>query len=451
MGNIQNSNSLKKGKYKNQSGTKTLSGIFKHNYRSEDDEKKYHQNENIALERTHLNYDWPDTKEEAMENFKTLRKDNFHLDRKDCVEFISVVVSAPKELVREDGQYTQEDLNNLNKFFQASMDSVQDQLNITSTWIDKKTGEEKTIERSGQVFSASVHMDETTPHIHILAVPMVKDRDSKHLTGAWKEKHPDVKIYEDENGQYINKFSNKDCCGVDFFKHFHEHLKEDTEKALGRELSVYDEEKAKSRKHLSHEEYLHENQDNLEVLKSKRLEAENKLLKEAYKTSEQERASIFEKMGYDYGTKDFDLNKELYEAIPTPYDRRQFLYGTSKYTDEYRKNYMTPEERPLLDNIDNQIDEELEKIEDKLYQDNRKLFSEVKQNIGQFNVIDGNPLTGEKTYRNNETGQTFTVDNNGEIVEEPVQTLLKEERNRIVENSPIEKAEHQEELERYDW
>ncbi|NFJ45699.1 plasmid recombination protein, partial [Clostridium botulinum] len=127
-------------------------GIQKHNQR----ENKKYSNENVDLEKTHLNYDLSNAEKirylnQVDEIIKNNRTNTDRAVRKDAVVFVDTVVGSDKEF-----------FNNLSpqetrKFFEESY-----------KYLESKVGNEN-------VVSATVHMDENNPHMHFSFVPINED------------------------------------------------------------------------------------------------------------------------------------------------------------------------------------------------------------------------------------------------------------------------------------
>ena len=119
------------------------------------DDNVQHGNENIDKDKTHLNYSLLDTDEtgysrykKKLEEVKKSVKDNTGRNiRADAVTLCSWVVTAPKDL--NEDKYSD--------FFRSSYE-----------WLCERYGEDN-------VINATVHMDETTPHLHFTFMPIVED------------------------------------------------------------------------------------------------------------------------------------------------------------------------------------------------------------------------------------------------------------------------------------
>lgn len=133
--------------------------LFKHYERAKDKDGNYikFSNENINLDRTHLNYNLapvhrrPDGKVMTQSEFVRERCNSVRcLKRKDVNVMCSWVVTLPKDNYPIPGWDRD--------FFESAYE-----------FLSERYGEEN-------VISAYVHMDEVTPHMHFIFVPVVIDK-----------------------------------------------------------------------------------------------------------------------------------------------------------------------------------------------------------------------------------------------------------------------------------
>ena len=114
-----------------------------------------HSNENIDRSRTHLNYDLKERGGQTAYAYYKQRIDQIAAEtkertgksiRKDAVTFCSWAVTAPKDLPDD----------KLPDFFKSAYG-----------WFSERYGE-------GNIVTAAVHMDETTPHMHLQFTPIIE-------------------------------------------------------------------------------------------------------------------------------------------------------------------------------------------------------------------------------------------------------------------------------------
>lgn len=132
--------------------------LIQHNQRTEKTaEIRKFSNELIDKTRTHLNYSLlPDDR--GLDYLKhTLNEDVYHINRDDIIVCASCCVFLPK------------DFNGTEKEFFQTM----------KQFLDKEFGERFCV-------SANVHLDETTPHMHYMFVPTIKN-DKYNTSGASKD------------------------------------------------------------------------------------------------------------------------------------------------------------------------------------------------------------------------------------------------------------------------
>lgn len=116
-----------------------------------DRKTKNHSNEDIDIERTHLNYDLCEKEGDTLSRLNKRLEEVYCMNRKDVNVCCSWVVTLPENLKDASDE-------NQRKFFEETYDFLTD-----------RYGGEK------NVLSANVHNDETTPHMHFAFIPVVYD------------------------------------------------------------------------------------------------------------------------------------------------------------------------------------------------------------------------------------------------------------------------------------
>lgn len=161
--------------------------LLKHNNRKKGDGVR-HSNEEIDDNRTGLNYH---LKYGTVDDVQNRLNQLFYMKKKDMIVLGEMVVTLPKDVKKSDDE--------MRKFFKAVYDFYSEDL-----------GEEN-------IINAVVHRDETTPHIHIDFLPVVKgdiDLNEKFKTRGrmaletWMLKNPDRELerlccYEKINQKYL--------------------------------------------------------------------------------------------------------------------------------------------------------------------------------------------------------------------------------------------------------
>lgn len=228
------------GKYK--SGN--VFGLQKHNQR----ENENYSNMDIDKARTPLNYDLINNGNiNYLKTVKTIIEENRASQRairKDATVYCECIISSDSaffEKLTEDRQ---------KEFFKNSLDYLKD-----------KIGEEF-------IISANVHLDETTPHMHVGFVPMienslsakklidrkflreVQDQLPAHLKNLGfdiqrgvegsKRKHKDTKEFKKELDRELEK-KYKDINNIEIYKAELEHKIEQLESKLNLKTMEYDE------------------------------------------------------------------------------------------------------------------------------------------------------------------------------------------------------------------
>ena len=136
-------------------------GVLRHDERTENDKVQSRKNECIDSKKTCLNYNLaPKRKGNLMEHIRQVCKDNnVRLsNRKDLNIMCSWIVTAPKTIPKDQ----------ISRFFLYCY-----------SFLKKRYGEEYTL-------SATVHMDETTPHLHYSFIPVGYDKKNNRLTVSSK-------------------------------------------------------------------------------------------------------------------------------------------------------------------------------------------------------------------------------------------------------------------------
>lgn len=136
-------------------------GVLRHDERKETDKVQSRKNECIDNLKTHLNYNLaPPRKGTLMEHIKKVCEENSVKlnNRKDLNVMCSWVVTVPKVVQPQQYQL----------FFQRCYD-----------FLKERYGEKYTL-------SATVHMDETTPHLHYSFIPVGYDSKNDRLTVSSK-------------------------------------------------------------------------------------------------------------------------------------------------------------------------------------------------------------------------------------------------------------------------
>lgn len=136
--------------------------VLRHDERTEKDKIQSRKNECIVPERTHLNYNLapPRREKNLMQHIRQICDENgVRLNnRKDLNVMSSWVITAPKDLPEE-----------MEKLF----------FSVCYDFLSERYGKKF-------VLSATVHKDETTPHMHFCFIPVAFDRKNDRLTVSSK-------------------------------------------------------------------------------------------------------------------------------------------------------------------------------------------------------------------------------------------------------------------------
>ena len=148
-----------------------LKGVYRHNER-----KNYnYSNKNIDKEKTYLNYAIKKPMYSYEKEFERLRKEN---DLKGQIKTVSniaceYIITSDKEFFEQIGE------KETKRYFETAYEFVTKYKNLGEKYI----------------MSAQVHMDEETPHMHLVFLPVVHTKDKKGnniekiaCSEFWKEK-----------------------------------------------------------------------------------------------------------------------------------------------------------------------------------------------------------------------------------------------------------------------
>lgn len=140
---------IRNEKYKREN----LKGIYKHNERK----NKNYSNENIDTTKSHLNYALKKSTMSYDKLFDNL-KDSYHL--KGQIKTVSNI--ACEYIITSDREFFQEiGIEETKRYFQEAYNFVCNYKNLGEQYI----------------MSANVHLDEETPHMHLVFIPVVNTKD----------------------------------------------------------------------------------------------------------------------------------------------------------------------------------------------------------------------------------------------------------------------------------
>ena len=171
-------------------------GLFAHCERKKDEngQNVTFGNQRIDPARTHLNYNMCPEGGEQRERLEARLSDPSVkcMNRADVVVYGSWCVTLPthapmedengniiyeeREVHHRDGTVTTETASKL-KEISYTDEQIKQFFELSYKFLSERYGEQN-------VISAYVHMDETTPHMHFLFIPIVDEK-------KWNEKHPD--------------------------------------------------------------------------------------------------------------------------------------------------------------------------------------------------------------------------------------------------------------------
>lgn len=145
-------------------------GVLKHDERTDIDKVQSRKNESIISSRTYLNYNLAPTRkfnsvEKTVSDYTSREKIHL-LRRKDVNIMCSWVISLPKNIDSEDER---------DKFFRELY-----------RFLEKRYGHQSKNGKIENILTATVHLDETTPHMHFGFVPIAYDKKKDRYTVSAK-------------------------------------------------------------------------------------------------------------------------------------------------------------------------------------------------------------------------------------------------------------------------
>ena len=176
---------IRNTKYKREN----LKGIYRHNERR----NKNYSNDNIDKERTYLNYSLKSPKYRYDKEFDMMRE-KYNL--KGQIKTVSniaceYIITSDKQFFEEIGE------EETKRYFETAYNFVAEYKNLGEQYI----------------MSAKVHMDEETPHMHLIFLPVVHTQDKKEnnidklaCSEFWKEKDSYRRL-QDAFYQYMTSHS----------------------------------------------------------------------------------------------------------------------------------------------------------------------------------------------------------------------------------------------------
>ena len=156
-----------------------VNGVLEHNARTDETRPHNHSNEDIDTSRTKDNYELHSTEGTAQERFHARLKELHVMKRDDVTVLDGLVVTLPKDVKPEDER----------KFFEA-----------VYAFACEDYGKQN-------IINATVHKDETSPHIHIGFIPVVQGK-LRNGTECEKVRHSSLitKTYLDTFHQRLSDY-----------------------------------------------------------------------------------------------------------------------------------------------------------------------------------------------------------------------------------------------------
>ena len=277
--------------------------MFAHINRSDNQIRKY-DNADIDISRSYLNQD---IIHGDMTDLNARMSEVSYQKRKDLVACCGVVVTLPTELHSSD-------LATQNRFF-----------NYCTDFIKEKFGEKNTI-------YATIHHDETTPHVHIGFVPVTK------IERKYRSKARKGETYTQE------RVSAKDVITKSMLNTFHTELDNYIEQKLGQKVSILTGE-LKNRKNLSINELKQRTAKKLEEI-----EKSYDLKKEFLNSLEKQTGAV----GQDFGLFVTMSKKKAINLINSSVGVKEMKSYISKI-DKLNQNYLNSIEGKKFLEVSNEL------------------------------------------------------------------------------------------------
>lgn len=167
-----------------------VGALLEHNARTDSTRQHNHSNEDIDPTMTYLNYELHSNEGTAYERYKERMSQLHCMQRADVTTLDSLVVTLPDDVKPEDTR----------KFFESIY-----------AFACNDYGKEN-------IINATVHMDETTPHIHIGFIPVTTGKTRK--------------------GETCEKVRHTAVVTKSYLEQLHGRMSESVEKCLGYEVSI---------------------------------------------------------------------------------------------------------------------------------------------------------------------------------------------------------------------
>lgn len=144
-----------------------------------------HSNEEIDVERSHLNQDLIQDNSDMISRFDERLENVYCMKREDVKALGTWVVTLPEELKNEPQE-------NQNRFFEE-----------TKTFLDERYGKENAV-------CAVVHFDETKPHLHYAFIPVTFDEKKQREKVSAKEvlNRKDLQTFHDDLDKHLKENLN---------------------------------------------------------------------------------------------------------------------------------------------------------------------------------------------------------------------------------------------------
>ncbi len=351
-----------------------LAQIGSHNKR---EKKAYQSNPDIKLELTHNNIELVPLTEKYVKGFYNLTKDykkehdeRMKTEREDRKKTFKQMLDRSNNVIADELMFTA-----TNEFFKdMSKEDIKDWANTCMEFVYKDLGYKKE-----QVLHATVHMDEKTPHVHCVVVPLIKKYDKRTNT----ERYTISKKQYIRDKIHLSELQDK----------YHKRL---TDKGYDLERGI----KGSDRKHIKIKEYKRINRELEQKInvRSDRLTKEFEELDKKMAFSKNipfdKKHILIDKDTFDTMNKVINESKKIKELEPKI---KQVFNEVNNYADSYKS--LEKENQ----NIKNEV-KSLKNKNEKLEKENRNLQNIMKYILDKIKTFFRNIL-----LRGNETSKDLAT------------------------------------------
>ena len=326
-----------------------LAQIGSHNKR---EKKAYNSNPDIKLELSRNNIELVPLNEKYVKGFYELTKEyrkehdeRMKTERSERRKTFNQMLNSSKNVVADELLFTA-----TNEFFKnMNKEDIKEWADTCMEFVYKDLGYKKE-----QVLHATVHMDEKTPHIHCVVVPLIRKYDKRTNT----ERYTISKKQYIKDKIHLSELQDK----------YHKRL---TDKGYDLERGI----KGSDKEHIKIKEYKRINKD-LEQKINIRTDNLNKQINELDEKMKNSKSLPFDKKHIIVDKETFESMNKVIEESKKIKEIEPKIKTIFKEVDSFASNYKT------LEKENKRYEKEIESLEEKnntLERDNRSLIYQISQ------------------------------------------------------------------------